>query len=129
MIGPHGKKQYFAYLPEMIGYVETFYVEKDLVILRANDIHLGEDALSVFKVQHLMLIEGVLGGHVPRDIAQLMTNNLSLIVDMCKGFQTTGGKKHLMENIRGNIKQYLEFAREARLESESLNSKVQPPIQ
>ncbi|CAN6883022.1 unnamed protein product [Brassica oleracea var. botrytis] len=56
---------------------ETLDVDKDLEILRTNGIELGGRAVFVFRVQHIVLKLGVLGGNVPKYIGHLLTNPLS----------------------------------------------------
>uniref|UniRef100_A0A0D3C705 1-phosphatidylinositol 4-kinase n=1 Tax=Brassica oleracea var. oleracea TaxID=109376 RepID=A0A0D3C705_BRAOL len=56
---------------------ETLDVDKDLEILRTNGIELGGRAVFVFRVQHMVLKLGVLGGNVPKYIGHLLTNPLS----------------------------------------------------
>ncbi|CAF2307346.1 unnamed protein product [Brassica rapa subsp. narinosa] len=64
------------YLTEMVEYVKTLDVDKDLEILRTNGIELGGRAVFVFRVQHMVLKLSVLGGNVPKDIGHLLTHPL-----------------------------------------------------
>lgn len=90
------------YLTEMVEYVKTLDVDKDLEILRTNGIELGGRAVFVFRVQHMVLKLGVLGGNVPKDIGHLLTHPLS------GGTSVT----QIMDSLHDSIKGVLQWARE-----------------
>ncbi|KAL0721268.1 hypothetical protein Bca4012_035867 [Brassica carinata] len=103
------------YLPEMVEYVKALDVDKDLEILRRNGIELGDRAMFVFRVQHMVLKLGVLGGNVPRDIGHLLTQNLGTLVYNCMTRNSTDVT--LMDSLQDSIKGVLQWARETEKES------------
>ncbi|CAH8322648.1 unnamed protein product [Eruca vesicaria subsp. sativa] len=98
------------YLPEMVEYVKTLDVDKDLEILRTNGIELGERAMSAFRVQHLVLNLGVLGGNVPRDIGRLFSESLFTLVHSCTN----------PADVIDSLKGFLQSTRDIRTERESM---------
>ena len=107
------------YLTEMVEYVKTLDVDKDLEILRTNGIELGGRAVFVFRVQHMVLKLGVLGGNVPKDIGHLLTHPLSggtseslgTLFHKCMTRNPTDVTL-LMDSLHDSIKGVLQWARE-----------------
>uniref|UniRef100_M4EWV3 1-phosphatidylinositol 4-kinase n=2 Tax=Brassica TaxID=3705 RepID=M4EWV3_BRACM len=110
------------YLTEMVEYVKTLDVDKDLEILRTNGIELGGRAVFVFRVQHMVLKLGVLGGNVPKDIGHLLTHPLSggtseslgTLFHKCMTRNPTDVTL-LMDSLHDSIKGVLQWAREERV--------------
>ncbi|KAL0703108.1 hypothetical protein Bca4012_069533 [Brassica carinata] len=109
------------YLAEMVEYVKTLDVDKDLEILRTNGIELGDRATFVFRVQHMVLKLGVLGGNVPKDIGNLLIENLATLFYNCMTRNSTAVT--LMDSLQDSIKGVLQWVRDLRTEKELMTQR------
>lgn len=98
------------YLPEMVEYVKTLDVDKDLEILRTNGIELADRANFVFRIQHMVLKLGVLGGYVPKDIGDLLIRGLGTLYYNCMARYTD--VTLILNSLEDSIKAALQFTRE-----------------